>query len=198
VTFPPEPTVRLRLAVLIAGLIITSSLAVAAVAYVLLAIARTDRSNFEPQIAEWVSGRIVRPIAELTTAANRLADDRLDERLVEVGPDDELSRLRSPFNGMLDRLEVGFDARRRCASDATHELTTPLAVLRSKADNTLDDASVLPDSARLAADVFSQVDQTDRLLVARLALARVDEVDALDRCQAAGGEVGVAQWMATR
>lgn len=131
-------------------------------------------------LAWWIAGRALAPVDAITEAANRLSEDNLHERLPNDGPDDELNRLRTSFNSMLDRLERGFEARRRFAADASHELRTPLAVLGARADNILSGADN-SNAATFAADVRTEVDRAERLVGALLAMAQSEQSTASHR-----------------
>lgn len=78
-----------------------------------------------------MSGRALRPVAEMAAAARRITSDTLGSRLPNPNPHDELGQLASVFNDTLQRLESSFDALKRFTSDASHELRTPLTALRS-------------------------------------------------------------------
>ena len=85
----------------------------------------------------WLARRSLRPVAVLTEAAGRMADDgaRLGGRLPsEFETRDELTDLAETFNGLLARLEASVERERRFTSNAAHELMTPLATLRSEAE----------------------------------------------------------------
>jgi heavy metal sensor kinase len=76
-----------------------------------------------------ISRKILRPIDEITAAAQRITATDLNERIPVTGPDDELSRLSRAFNAMLDRLQKSFTKQKRFVSDASHELRTPLSII---------------------------------------------------------------------
>jgi signal transduction histidine kinase len=125
----------------------------------------------------WLAGRVLRPISEVVREASTLSATSLSRRLPTDGPDDEFRRLKTAFNGMLDRLESAFEARQRFAADASHELRTPLAVLGAMADNLLDGGARTPRAARdLAIEVREQVDRSESLVDSLLTLARADDV----------------------
>ncbi len=125
----------------------------------------------------WLAGRVLRPINDVVEEASTLSATSLSRRLPAEGPDDEFRRLKTAFNGMLDRLESAFEARQRFAADASHELRTPLAVLGAMADNVLDKHGRAPRAAReLAEEVREQVDRSESLVDSLLTLARADDV----------------------
>lgn len=143
-------------------------------------------------LAWWVAGRALAPVDAITAAANQLSVQNLHDRLPDTGPDDELRRLRRSFNAMLDRLEAGFESQRRFAADASHELRTPFAVLRARADNVLSGADTSTKTA-FASDVCAEVDRAEHLVSALLALARAEqpiEYRPIDVAEMVGDVVG--------
>ncbi len=80
--------------------------------------------------------RSLAPVAAMAAQAAAISERNLHERLPASGGD-ELVGLAQVVNGLLDRLEVSFDRQRRFIADASHELRTPTAVVRTEADVTL-------------------------------------------------------------
>src|SRR5712691_200612 len=92
--------------------------------------------------AGWLlTGRMLRPIRDITSAARLAATGRLDHRLGLIGPRDELTDLADTFDGMLARLERVFGAQRRFALNASHELRMPLAATQAVLDVALAEAA---------------------------------------------------------
>lgn len=81
-----------------------------------------------------VAGRMLRPLQYVNAAAHRAAQGDLGHRIGLVGPRDELSELAANFDTMLAQLERSFEASRRFAANASHELLTPLATSRAMLD----------------------------------------------------------------
>jgi two-component system, OmpR family, sensor kinase len=80
--------------------------------------------------------RSLAPVAAMSAQASTISVSNLHQRL-PVGGGDELQGLASVVNGLLDRLENAFDQQQRFVTDASHELRTPTAVVRTEADITL-------------------------------------------------------------
>lgn len=80
--------------------------------------------------------RSLAPVASMASRAAEITATNLHERL-PVGGGDELVRLAQVVNGLLDRIEHSFAQQRRFATDASHELRTPTAIVRTEADVTL-------------------------------------------------------------
>lgn len=84
-----------------------------------------------------ISKKMLRPIDYITKAAENISINNLEERIEVRGPDDELKRLGTTFNKMIDRLQESFNRQIQFVSDASHELRTPIAVIQGYA-NLLD------------------------------------------------------------
>jgi len=120
-----------------------------------------------------VAGRALRPVREMTAAAQRISERNLDERLAVQGPKDELKELGDTIDGLLERLEVAFRAQRRFVANASHELRTPLTTMRAALDVALAKPEPAPpQTVALAGRLRAELDRVDRLLDAFLVLAR--------------------------
>ena len=129
-----------------------------------------------------LAGQVLRPLQEITAAAQRLSVERLDARIALDGPQDELKQLADTFDDMLGRLERSFEAQRRFVADASHELRTPLAVMRTEVDVALADPDASVEDLREAAGVVRDATiRAGRLVDSLLLLARSDrlQVDGL-------------------
>jgi signal transduction histidine kinase len=126
--------------------------------------------------AAWVAaGRTLRPLAEITATARRVADRNLHERIGLTGPRDELRRLADTFDDMLARLDAAFAAQRRFAANASHELRTPLAINRTLIEVALSHPDPSPDVRRLGETLLVINARHERLIDGLLLLARGDQ-----------------------
>jgi two-component system, OmpR family, sensor kinase len=122
-------------------------------------------------IGMWLSDHTLKPINAITEAADQIATTNdLGTRLPWDGPMDELGRLISVFNRMLDRLEQLFSAQQRFVADVSHELRTPLTAVRGNLDLIRRYGM---DPASLEA-IESEVDRMSRMVNDLLLLARAD------------------------
>lgn len=121
-------------------------------------------------------GRTFRPIEEIRSQLAEISDSDLSRRLSEPKGQSEIAYLVRTANETLERLERAVEQQRRFASDASHELRTPIAGLRAN----LEDAAAHPEDTDLVTTVKSALRDTDRLesivtdllLLARLGTAR--------------------------
>jgi two-component system, OmpR family, sensor histidine kinase MprB len=131
-------------------------------------------------IAVWlgwlVARAALRPVRTLTSAAEHVARTRDLSRRIEAEGSDELSRLGTSFNTMLEALDESQRAQRQLVADASHELRTPLTSLRTNME-VLTEVDALPreDRERLLHDVVAQLDELTVLVTDLVDLARGDE-----------------------
>jgi two-component system sensor histidine kinase MprB len=85
-------------------------------------------------LAWFIARRIVRPIERLTSSATHVAATQDLDHPIDVSRRDEIGRLASSFNSMLDALRTSREQQRRLVLDASHELRTPLTALRTNID----------------------------------------------------------------
>src|SRR5208282_2340926 len=128
-----------------------------------------------------LAGRALRPIESVTAELDAIGPANLSSRL-EVPPvADEVARLTAVINALLERLERASATERRFASDAAHELRTPLAVLRTGLEVALArDRTAEQNRAALAAahrEVLSLCKISDELLI----LSRLNGEVMVDR-----------------
>jgi len=105
--------------------------------YTLLAIALLFLISL---VVGWViAGRALAPVDRISQVAREIEASDLSRRIALPGPDDELTRLASTFDGMLDRLEGAFKSQRQFLANTSHDLRTPLSVIRSNVEVALED-----------------------------------------------------------
>jgi heavy metal sensor kinase len=85
----------------------------------------------------WLSRRALLPVDRITERARTIGVSNLSERLQVPRTGDELQRLAETWNGMLERLETAVMKISRFTADASHELRTPVAIIRLAAENAL-------------------------------------------------------------
>ncbi|WP_432003928.1 sensor histidine kinase [Streptomyces sioyaensis] len=129
----------------------------------------------------WVSRTGLAPVARLTATAERIAatrdaGHRIDVPAEPLAREDEITRLATSFNTMLDALEQSVTSQRRLVADASHELRTPLTALRTNAE-LLARADRLTDAQRdrASAALGRQLREVTTLVNDLIELARDEE-----------------------
>ena len=131
----------------------------------------------------FLARRSLAPVAAMGKQAERIGAANLHERLEVRNANDERGRLAQTFNDLLDRLDQSFERQRRFISDASHELRTPVSILRGEAEVALSQLSRSPEEYRESLAVLH--DEAQRL--ARI----VEDLFTLTRADA--GEYRLAQ-----
>ncbi len=126
-------------------------------------------------VVGWImSGRVLRPVGEITTVAREIQASDLSRRIGLDGPDDELKRLGDTFDEMLGRLERAFSSQRQFLADTSHDLRTPLTVIRSNVDLLLaHPGSSLADWKQAGEVIRRNTEKMSKMIEDLLASARL-------------------------
>jgi two-component system, OmpR family, sensor kinase len=134
--------------------------------------------------------RALKPVDEMTAAARRISAEQLGERLNETGTDDELDNLAKTLNQMLTRLDAAFSQVRRFSADASHELQTPLTILKGEMELALRSPRSPEEYRETLGSALEEVDRISQLVEGLLLLARAEAgVLRMDRQPVDLGEV---------
>ncbi len=126
-------------------------------------------------IAWLVAGVVLAPVRAVRQAAAQITEDDLTRRIAVSGSDD-VAALASQFNAMLDRLEQAFREQRAFLDDASHELRTPITIVRGHLELLGDDPAERAEVVRLCTD---ELDRMARLVEDLLLLAKAQRPDFL-------------------
>ena len=122
----------------------------------------------------WIAaGEVLRPLRLLSETARSISESDLSARIPVEG-DDEIAVLAETFNDMLDRLEGAFETQRRFVDDASHELRTPITVIRGQLELLGDDPEDREATIRL---VTGELDRMSRIVEDLLVLAKAEQPD---------------------
>jgi signal transduction histidine kinase len=142
----------------------------------------------------WIARRALKPVRKITEAAARITAEDLHQRLPVPGARDEIRLLTNVLNDTFERLERSYLQAVRFASDASHQLKTPVTVMRAAIEALLADADLRPDQTAVLDDLLDQTRRLSSLTEGLLLLARADAggivaqpseadlVPILDRC----------------
>ncbi len=124
-----------------------------------------------PLIGWWLARRATRPVADILQTADHLRPTRLGDRLPVRGTRDELDRLSSTINRLLDQVSGHVDRQRQFVADAAHELRGPLAAMQSALEVAASRDRDVGDYRRTINDVLEECRHLARLTNDLLLLA---------------------------
>ena len=127
-------------------------------------------------VGYWLAGTSLRPVQGIMDEVEAISDGRsLHRRLPVPRSADEMARLALTVNGMLARLEKSFGSLHRFTADASHELKTPLMVLRAGVERALVHPGVPSEILQSLDETLAQINQMSEMVESLLTLARADE-----------------------
>jgi signal transduction histidine kinase len=127
-------------------------------------------------VGYWLAGTSLRPVQGIMDEVEAISDGRsLHRRLAVPLSGDEMARLALTVNGMLARLEQSFGSLHRFTADASHELKTPLMVLRAGVERALVHPGMPPEILQSLDETLAQINQMTEMVESLLTLARADE-----------------------
>ncbi|MCU1286078.1 MAG: heavy metal sensor signal transduction histidine kinase [Acidobacteriales bacterium] len=122
----------------------------------------------------WLSGRAFKPVTTIIEKARSINATNLSSRLAVSGNKDELHKLSETLNGMLDRIESSFKKVQQFSDDASHELRTPISLIRTTAELALRRERD-PETYRTALnEILIESEKTSEMIESLLVLARSD------------------------
>ena len=122
----------------------------------------------------WVSRRALAPVDRIVGTAREITARDLERRIEVPRTSDELQRLAETLNAMLDRLEGSFREISRFTADASHELRTPISLIRTSAELALRRERTGEEYREALTDVLHEAERTTGLVQDLLTLARAD------------------------
>ena len=127
-------------------------------------------------VGYWLADTSLRPVETIMDEVEAISDGRsLHRRLAVPLSGDEMARLALTVNGMLARLEQSFGSLHRFTADASHELKTPLMVLRAGVERALVHPGTPPEILQSLDETLAQINQMTEMVESLLTLARADE-----------------------
>ncbi len=124
--------------------------------------------------AVYVSKRSLAKLNQVIETTQKITADRLHDRIPEHHANDEIGRIISTFNQMISRLDVSFGQMKQFSADASHELLTPLAVLRTQLETALNSRVSTDALKKIIADCLDETLHMSSILDSLLLLAKGD------------------------
>lgn len=122
----------------------------------------------------YLSGRALAPVSNIIEKAKSLSPTNLSERIPVPLIDDELRQLSLTLNELLNRLQKAFESQDRFIADASHQLKTPLAILRGELDLLKSRNRSPEEITEFIQSASQELDHLSRMVQDLLILARVD------------------------
>lgn len=122
----------------------------------------------------YLSRKALAPVTAIIDKTKRLSADKLTERLPVPSNVDEIHELALTLNGLLDRLEESFRSQQTFVSDASHQLKTPLAILRGEIDLMRSRPRSPEEMNQFLQSASEEVGYLTRMIEDLLVLARID------------------------
>lgn len=128
-------------------------------------------------VGSWLARTSLKPLESTIDELTAITDGKSLHRRLPVDPSssDELARLSQAANGMFSRLEQSFSAQQRFVAEASHELKTPLMVLRAGVERALTNPKIPPESLEPLDESLEEINRMSELVDSLLMLARADE-----------------------
>jgi len=148
----------------------------------------------------WLSGRALAPVSAIIETARGVGVQNLSSRLAVPPADDELRRLSETLNAMLARLEASVKRLTQFTADASHDLRTPIALIRTSAELSLRRPRTADEYRETLARILATSEETTHLIENLLTLARADagasdlhfeNIDLVPRLEKISEEAGI-------
>ena len=122
----------------------------------------------------WISRKALAPVDDITRAAQQIGAHNLSARLAVPASGDELQRLTETLNQMLRRIEEALERITRFSGDASHELRTPITVMRTRVELALRHPRTAGENHNTLNQLHGELIQASYLLDNLMLLARAD------------------------
>ena len=129
---------------------------------------------FAAAVGHWLSRKALFPVDALTRTARTITASTLSSRLQQLNTGDELQRLSETLNQMLARIEAAFNRITEFTADASHELRTPISLIRTEAEVALRRSRGEAEYREALRHILLEAERTTSLMEELLALARAD------------------------
>ncbi len=121
-----------------------------------------------------VAGRALRPLRMISETAANMTSTGMDRRIPVSDEDPEIRRLIDTLNHMMDRLEQSFRQATRFSADASHELKTPIAIMRGELENAIHEAAPGSPIQKLLSSLLDETHRLTGITRSLLLLSRAD------------------------
>lgn len=129
---------------------------------------------FSIALGWFLANKSLKPVDEMTKTARHITAQNLGQKIPHSGINDELGRLASTFNEMIDRLRSSFDQIKQFSIDASHELRTPLTIMRGQVELALHTEKTPDEYRRVLASNLEEIIRMSSIVENLLMLSKAD------------------------
>jgi two-component system, OmpR family, heavy metal sensor histidine kinase CusS len=122
----------------------------------------------------WLSRKALRPVEELTAAAERITAQQTGQRLPSPGTRDEIGHLADVLNAMIERIQQSYEQARRFSADASHELKTPLTIIRGEIEAALRSGKLTSTQEKTMLNLQEETGRLIQIMEGLLLLSQAD------------------------
>ena len=127
-------------------------------------------------VGYWILRRAFRPLNHITKTAENINEARdLSRRIGLPAGKDEFSRLAAVFDALFERLETSFEAEKQFTADASHELRTPVAIIKGACEYGLKYEETPEERKETLSIIYRQSERMSKLISGLLSMARLDQ-----------------------
>lgn len=130
-------------------------------------------------VAGWIyAGRALNPISSVVNQVDKISESNLNLRLSEGNRKDEIARLSSTFNKMLNRIESAFKVQKTFVANASHELRNPLTKITSQLEVSLLKERDNNEYKKIISSVLEDIRNLNEISHRLLQLAKINSLEA--------------------
>ena len=122
----------------------------------------------------FLANQALKPVDHITQTARMITSQNLNQRIKSLKVKDEISRLIETFNEMISRLDQSFHQIRQFSSDASHELKTPLTILKGEVEVALRKERTSQDYEQILRSNLEEINRMSKIVDNLLLLARTE------------------------
>ena len=122
----------------------------------------------------WLSRKALRPVEEITAAAERITAEQSGQRLPVPGTTDEIGHLTDVLNAMIGRIQQSYEQAKRFSADASHELKTPLTIIRGEIEAALRTGNLTGAQEKTFLNLQEETERLVQIVEGLLLLSQAD------------------------
>jgi heavy metal sensor kinase len=123
---------------------------------------------------QFLAHKALKPVDDITNTARMITSQNLNQRIVPPKVKDEISRLIETFNGMISRLDQSFRQMKQFSSDASHELKTPLTILKGEVEVMLRKERTQQEYQQTLKSNLEEINRMSQIVEDLLLLSKAD------------------------